>query len=675
MRLGTRITLVAMVPLLGLTALCVWVLSEQYVLWQRADMVMRSVTYAPSFGGLAHEMQKERGLSAGYITAKGGNFTPLLEEQRRLTDAAYAKLVAMLNNGPLEGAIGEAADAAMAEMGALADMRRQVSDLTWTVPDMAKAYTGRIMALITTASMVADTADDVRTARIAGVYNALLMAKEMAGRERAAGAVGFAAGRFSHRQLHTLATLGAEQDALVALALSRAPAKDRPAIEAITTGEEAARADALREVALESLTSGNVGGITGPEWFAASTARIDVMKKAVDAVTSSLLTVAGTHVGEARTHFFIIVIAGGLNTVLCLLVSIFNVRGLKAPISRIVTQIGQVSSGTTDISIEDADRSDEIGDIASALELMRRGEVERRKLLEKEAERHRLEELRTKRMEEAIDAFQSRAQTTLAALDEMSHALTEVADNLADTADHTASGSTQAKASSDEAARAVQGVAAAIDQLHGSIHEITSKVATSQKATDAAASVVTATSKRVTGLATAAEAINNVATMIASIAEQTNLLALNATIEAERAGPAGRGFAVVAHEVKALANQTAAATSEIAKQIEDIQSETRSAVQGIDEILGRFDALRSSSQGISSVMSEQSAATRDIGAGVQSATEGSLTASKSVSLVVTAAEKASHDAHDVQSTATRMRDVSSQLREVFSTFLTQVRAV
>ena len=38
---------------------------------------------------------------------------------------------------------------------------------------------------------------------------------------------------------------------------------------------------------------------------------------------------------------------------------------------------GQVSSGTTDISIEDADRSDEIGDIASALELMRRGEVER----------------------------------------------------------------------------------------------------------------------------------------------------------------------------------------------------------------------------------------------------------------------------------------------------------
>ena len=58
-----------------------------------------------------------------------------------------------------------------------------------------------------------------------------------------------------------------------------------------------------------------------------------------------------------------------------------------------------------------------------------------------------------------------------------------------------------------------------------------------------------------------ADRIGDVTKLITTIAEQTNLLALNATIEAARAGDAGRGFAVVAQEVKALASQTAKATS------------------------------------------------------------------------------------------------------------------
>ena len=66
--------------------------------------------------------------------------------------------------------------------------------------------------------------------------------------------------------------------------------------------------------------------------------------------------------------------------------------------------------------------------------------------------------------------------------------------------------------------------------------------------------------------------------LINSIASQTNLLALNATIEAARAGEAGKGFAVVASEVKALANQTAKATEDIAAQVANIQAATGEAV-------------------------------------------------------------------------------------------------
>ncbi|WP_322097204.1 methyl-accepting chemotaxis protein [Pelagibius sp. Alg239-R121] len=66
------------------------------------------------------------------------------------------------------------------------------------------------------------------------------------------------------------------------------------------------------------------------------------------------------------------------------------------------------------------------------------------------------------------------------------------------------------------------------------------------------------------------EKVGKVAQQIDAIAKQTNLLALNATIEAARAGEAGKGFAVVAGEVKQLANQTSAATSEISETLKTL---------------------------------------------------------------------------------------------------------
>jgi methyl-accepting chemotaxis protein len=86
-------------------------------------------------------------------------------------------------------------------------------------------------------------------------------------------------------------------------------------------------------------------------------------------------------------------------------------------------------------------------------------------------------------------------------------------------------------------------------------------------------------------LADAVERIASVVGIIRKIASQTNLLALNATIEASRAGDAGRSFAVVATEVKALAAQTAGATKDIERQIEQISAaslQSTESVKGID---------------------------------------------------------------------------------------------
>ncbi|SBS39936.1 Biofilm dispersion protein BdlA [Marinomonas spartinae] len=88
------------------------------------------------------------------------------------------------------------------------------------------------------------------------------------------------------------------------------------------------------------------------------------------------------------------------------------------------------------------------------------------------------------------------------------------------------------------------------------------------------------------------KSIVDIVVTIRSIADQTNLLALNAAIEAARAGDAGRGFSVVADEVRNLASNTADATTEIARVVE----QTQKLIAQMDEVLGAVSGIANQGQ-------------------------------------------------------------------------------
>ncbi len=216
-------------------------------------------------------------------------------------------------------------------------------------------------------------------------------------------------------------------------------------------------------------------------------------------------------------------------------------------------------------------------------------------------------------------------------------------------------------------------VAAAIEEMMGSVDEIARQVAAAAGVAREAVERAEIADARVRGLSEAAGQVAEVSRAISQIAGQTNLLALNATIEAARAGEAGKGFAVVASEVKALATQTAQATTRIGGQIEAIQAATVEAAAAVRDVGAAIDRMENVSAAIAAAVEEQSAATREIAGTVQDVNRRTQSATLAMGDVAGVAEEANISSGALLEISNNVSDIAATLHREVDQFLDSLR--
>lgn len=214
--------------------------------------------------------------------------------------------------------------------------------------------------------------------------------------------------------------------------------------------------------------------------------------------------------------------------------------------------------------------------------------------------------------------------------------------------EETDSSATEVTARASNVGLSVQHVAAAIEQLNQSAKAIAQRVDTQHEAAAAARSASMSGSVAVSALATQAEKVSEITTLINDIASQTNLLALNATIEAARAGEAGRGFSIVAHEVKQLSGQTRGAIQSVDATVQGIRARMDLTEMTIDSIADQIDVVTEGAAHIARVIADQGEATSDINATTRQ--------------VASDAHAMEETAHAVSQNALRVKSVSDDMR-------------
>ena len=501
-------------------------------------------------------IQKERGLSAGFIGSSGKQFKSELVEHRKKVDQAIESTLSSSLIQEIPHSDDFLSNPLKRNLIELEALRDKVDELRIDASTAVSEYTDIVNPLLIFNGKLVGTSESALGKQKFVLLYKLGYLKETAGLERALLSSIFASGEVRDEQLARAKMLMSAQNMLL------------DDLRALSTEEFAQSLNAFQQNnssdlnRFRALIHNNTDGKLSDEsaqWFKTASARISKLND----LQSTLFEQLQIHAEEETTAASSVVI---FDVVLLLLtvglaIASYMVLATRRKQSEELQNKLELMTRNLDISlVVEKISSDDLGKVTVLLNQL------------------------IAQFKSDLSSFQGAAHDIASSSEEASASSTSTAENVAEQ-------QSMITLSLDEIEMINVGIDADIEstkQLHDYANKSTSLVKEGESQVSAAVDGIKVTADEVDKVGQTIEVLNqkvenilNMVDVIRSVADQTNLLALNAAIEAARAGEQGRGFAVVADEVRALAKRTQDSTEEIANVVDDLNASSNSAFAAI----------------------------------------------------------------------------------------------
>ncbi|HAT7569066.1 TPA: HAMP domain-containing protein [Citrobacter werkmanii] len=528
---------------------------------RQMENIAQLTALARSAGNVVHELQKERGMSVGFLGAEGKTFKDELNAQRALTDREIEIFVRSLSDTALQaGDVTTSVAAFKKNILSLATIREKVTQLGLPASEVVKFYTGVIADVLHFVGRLGTLTDSGEMANSFAAYYNLLNLKEQAGIERALLSNIFSSGHFADGQLHQLSDVVSKQNVWLAQSLRLSSPEQAAMLKSRLQSTEATQALSLREAAFSHAANGGFD-VDPTVWFKVQTQRIEVMRQ-IENVAANLLWESAIKLAQDARKNWQIYMAVSLLALLASLafagaIALNMHRQFSDTLSKIAGMNGDLTQRLA------TPGKDELSSLNSAYNTM---------------------------LENIQHIVQEIKQGSLVLYD-ASSSITAGNQDLAQRTDEQAASIVEAVASMEQ-------LSTTITQTADNAREAELLTIRLEKEVRQASNVASAANQSMGEIRSSSEKISNIVTSIDDISFQTNLLALNAAVEAARAGEMGRGFAVVASEVRNLSQRCA----KEANQIRELVAQNMVKIsEGVERVTASATALKAAADNTTSM--------------------------------------------------------------------------